>query len=87
MLYFSYEDAGGTCERADVHGTLFRPVRGLWFLCGYVLSRGGAQALLRAMPVNGPVDMWMNRQFDRLRPLAVMAPAILQRPDAGSDNS
>lgn len=87
MLYLSYEDAGGTCERADVGATLFRPVRGLWFLCGYVLSRGGAQALLRAMPVVGPVDMWINRQFDWLRPLAVMTPAILQRPDAGSDNA
>ncbi|MEQ9811497.1 MAG: family 16 glycosylhydrolase [Azospirillaceae bacterium] len=87
MLYLSYEDAGGTCERADVRGSLFRPVRGLWFLCGYVLSRGGAQALLHAMPVVGPVDMWMNRQFDWLRPLAVMTQAILQRPDAGSDNS
>lgn len=87
MLYLSYEDAGGTCERADVRGTLFRPVRGIWFLCGYILSRGGAQALLRAMPVVGPVDMWINRQFDWLRPLAVMTPAILQRPDAGTDNS
>jgi GR25 family glycosyltransferase involved in LPS biosynthesis len=87
MLYLSYEDAGGTCERAEVSATLFRPVRGLWFLCGYVLSQGGAQALLRAMPVVGPVDMWINRQFDQLRPLAITTPAILQRPDAGSDNS
>ncbi|MEC5293001.1 family 16 glycosylhydrolase [Aurantimonas sp. C2-6-R+9] len=86
MLYLSYEDAGGTCERADVRRTLFRPVRGLWFLCGYILSRGAAQALLRAMPVVGPVDMWINRQFDWLRPLAVMTPTILQRPDTGSDN-
>lgn len=87
MLYLSYEDAGGTCERADAHGTLFRPVRGLWFLSGYVLSRGGAQTLLRAMPVVGPVDMWINRQFDRLAPLAVRSAAILQRSDVGSDNS
>jgi hypothetical protein len=87
MLYLSYEDAGGTCERADAHGELFRPVRGLWFLSGYVLSRGGAQKLLRAMPVVGPVDMWINRQFDRLMPLAVRSAAILQRPDIGSDNS
>lgn len=87
MLYLSYEDAGGTCERADAHGTLFRPVRGLWFLSGYVLSRGGAQNLLRAMPVVGPVDMWINRQFDRLLPLAALSAAILQRPDVGSDNS
>lgn len=87
MLYLSYDDAGGTCERADVYGTLFRPVRGLWFLSGYVLSRGGAQGLLRAMPVVGPVDMWINRQFDRLMPLAVQSAVILQRPDVGSDNS
>lgn len=86
MLYLSYEDAGGTCERADLGRTLFRPVRGLWFLCGYVLSRGGAQSLLRAMPIVGPVDMWINKQFSRLRPLAIMSPAIQQRPDAGSDN-
>lgn len=87
MLYLSYEDAGGTCERADAHGTLFRPVRGLWFLSGYVLSQEGAQNLLRAMPVVGPVDMWINRQFDRLMPLAVRSAVILQRPDVGSDNS
>jgi hypothetical protein len=62
-------------------------LRGFWFLCGYVLSRDGAKALLRAMPVVGPVDMWINRQFHWLRPLAVMTPAILQRPDAVSDNS
>lgn len=87
MLYLSYEDAGGTCERADAHGTLFRPVRGLWFLSGYVLSQESAQNLLRAMPVVGPVDMWINRQFDRLMPLAVQSAVILQRPDVGSDNS
>ncbi|KFG90834.1 Glycoside hydrolase, family 16 [Sphingobium herbicidovorans NBRC 16415] len=87
MVYLSYEDAGGTCERADVGGTLFRPVRGLWFLSGYVLSRSGAESLLRAMPVVGPVDMWINRQFYWLRPLAIITPAILQRLDAGSDNS
>lgn len=87
MLYLSYEDAGGTCERADAYGTLFRAIRGLWFLSGYVLSRGGAQEILRAMPVVGPVDMWINRQFDLLKPLAVQSPAILQRPDTASDNS
>ena len=87
MLYLSYEDAGGTCERAEVCGMLFQPVRGLWFLCGYVLSRAGARTLLRAMPVVGPVDMWINRQFNSLKPLAVTSPSIFQRLDAGSDNA
>lgn len=87
LLYLSYQDADGTAERRDVCRNLFRPGRGLWFLSGYVLSREGAQKLLLAMPVKGPVDMWMNRRFDELRTLALSSPAILQRRDGGSDNS
>jgi hypothetical protein len=87
LLYLSYEDAGGTASRVDQCDALFRPERGLWFLSGYVLSRGGAKRLLRAMPVVGPVDMWMNYRFDELGALALTLPAILQRPDGGSDNA
>lgn len=87
LVYLSYEDAGGTAERADPCDALFRPVRGLWFLSGYVLSREGAAALLRAMPVIGPVDMWMNYRLQELGALALSSPAILQRSDCTSDNS
>lgn len=87
LLYLSYEDAGGTAERVDLGDGLFRVVRGLWFLSGYVLSREGAAALLRAMPVNGPVDLWINYQFEALGALALSSPAILQSQDAGSDNA
>jgi GR25 family glycosyltransferase involved in LPS biosynthesis len=86
LLYLSYADAGGTAARADVCETLFRPMRGLWFLSGYVLSREGAEILLRSMPVVGPVDMWINYRFEELGALALSSPAILQRPDEGSDN-
>lgn len=87
LLYLSYEDAGGTAERIEVSSMLFRPVRGLWFLSGYVLSREGAEALLRAMPVVGPVDMWMNFRFAEIDALALASPAILQRADSESANS
>jgi GR25 family glycosyltransferase involved in LPS biosynthesis len=87
LLYFSYEDAGGTALRTDKCEALFRPERGLWFLSGYVLSREGADRLLRSMPIIGPVDMWMNYRFQELGALALNSPAILQRPDGGSDNS
>ncbi|KFF32082.1 family 16 glycosylhydrolase [Pseudomonas paraeruginosa] len=87
LLYLSYADAGGTAERVDLCDALFRPVRGLWFLSGYVLSREGAAALLRAMPVIGPVDMWINYRFGELGALALSSPVILQRQDSGSDNS
>lgn len=87
LLYLSYADAGGTADRSAPCDALFRPVRGLWFLSGYVLSREGAAALLRAMPVIGPVDMWINYRFQELGALALSSPAILQRQDCVSDNS
>lgn len=87
LLYLSYVDAGGSAERADVCCDLFRPVRGLWFLSGYVLSKEGAAVLLRSMPVIGPVDMWINYRFHELRVLALSSPTILQRPDGASDNA
>ena len=87
LLYLSYSDAGGTAVRADACDSLFRPVRGLWFLSGYVLSREGAAALLRAMPVVGPVDLWMNYRFAELGALAIAWPAIAQRKDEASDNA
>ena len=87
LLYLSYADAGGTAERCEICEALFRPVRGLWFLSGYVLSRQGAMELLKAMPVVGPVDLWMNYQFVKVGALALSTPAILQREDLPSDNS
>ena len=87
LLYLSYVDAGGTALRTDVCDHLFRPGRGLWHLSGYVLSREGAASLLRAMPVVGPVDLWMNYRFEELGALALTSPAIAQRRDAVSDNA
>lgn len=87
LLYLSYSDADGTAARTDACDSLFRPVRGLWHLSGYVLSREGAAALLRAMPVVGPVDLWMNYRFAELGALALTSPAIVQRHDGGSDNA
>jgi GR25 family glycosyltransferase involved in LPS biosynthesis len=87
LVYLSYSDAGGTATRGDACDWVFRPVSGLWFLSGYVLSRKGAAALLRAMPVVGPVDLWMNFRFAELGALALTRPAIAQRQDGTSDNS
>lgn len=87
LLYLSYSDAGGTAARHDACDTLFRAERGLWFLSGYVLSREGAAALLQAMPVVGPVDLWMNYRLAELGALAVNSPVIAQRDDAVSDNA
>ena len=87
LLYLSYDDTGVSNNRVDISECLFRPSRGLWFLSGYVLSKKGAEILLKAMPVVGPVDMWINYQLVKLNALALDTPIIMQRPDSGSDNS
>jgi GR25 family glycosyltransferase involved in LPS biosynthesis len=87
LLYLSFKEAGGMAVKADECDALFRPVGGLWFLSGYVLSREGAVSLLKAMPVVGPVDLWMNYRFEELGALALARPAILQREDGASDNA
>lgn len=86
LLYLSYEDAGGTAERIELGDGLFRPVRGLWHLSGYILSREGAATLLQSLPVVGPVDLWINYHYEALGALAFSSPVIEQRQDAGSDN-
>lgn len=87
LVYLSYADAGGAALRRAPGRHVFQPERGLWFLSGYVLSRDAAAALLRAMPVVGPVDLWMNYRFRELGALALTTPAIAQRRDAPSDNA
>ena len=87
LVYLSYKDAGGTAEKANIEKFIFKPVRGFWYMSGYVISRQGALKLLKAMPVVGPVDLWVNKQFAHLDVLALTSSAIQQRDDAASDNA
>lgn len=87
MLYLSYREAGPKTQKEPVSDALFRPRRGLWQLSGYVLSKQGAQKLLNLLPVKGPVDLWINYQFDKIDVYATTRSVIDQRPDAGSDNA
>jgi GR25 family glycosyltransferase involved in LPS biosynthesis len=87
VLLLSFAEVDGGARKADVSRTHFRPVRGLWQLSGYVLSRRGAQRLLRRLPVRGPVDLWVNHQFAGLDVVAARHPVIRQRPAGASSNS
>jgi GR25 family glycosyltransferase involved in LPS biosynthesis len=87
LLYLSYREAGGQAEKKPLSELLFEPVAGLWQLSGYVLSDHGAQRILSLLPVRGPVDLWINHQFQRLDVVALRQSVIDQRPDAQSTNS
>ena len=74
-------------QKTSLSKNLFCPVRGLWYLSGYVLSRRGAERLLRRLPCRGPVDLWINHQFQELTVRATRQSKIAQRLDGGSSNS
>ncbi|MDE2913459.1 MAG: family 16 glycosylhydrolase [Paracoccaceae bacterium] len=87
LLYLSFEEAKGGAEKEYLSEYVMRPIRGLWNLSGYVLSKEGAQKLLRLLPVRGPVDLWMNHQFQHLSVFSSTSSLIEQRRDYSSSNS
>lgn len=87
LVYLSYKEAKTKAQKYEVSDHLFRPLRGLWQLSGYVLSKKGANNLLKLLPVHGPVDLWINHQFEKLDVFATSKSVIEQRIDCQSDNS
>ncbi len=87
ILYLSYKEAITGATKSSKSDLVFRPLRGLWQLSGYVLSRQGARRLLELLPVRGPVDLWINHQFNQIDVLATRDSLIDQRPDYPSSNS
>ena len=87
ILYVSYLEAKHGAPKIFVSKNVLRPQRGLWHLSGYILSREGAKKLLQILPCRGPVDLWINHQFNVLNVLATRRSIVSQRRDAISTNS
>jgi GR25 family glycosyltransferase involved in LPS biosynthesis len=87
VLYVSYLEVKHGAPKTFLSNNVFRPMRGLWHLSGYVLSRVGAEKLLRLLPCRGPIDLWINHQFEVLDVRATKRPLISQRRDVRSTNS
>jgi GR25 family glycosyltransferase involved in LPS biosynthesis len=87
ILYLSYLEVKHGAPKTILSRNIFRPVRGLWHLSGYVLSRKGAEKLIQLLPCRGPIDLWINHYFEALKVLAAKKPLIRQRRDIKSTNS
>ncbi len=87
ILYLSYKEVKHGAPKTFISSNVFRPERGLWYLSGYIVSRAGAEKLLKSLPCIGPVDLWINHQFKSLDVLAIRKSIIYQRRDLGSTNS
>ena len=87
LLYLSYKEVRHGAPKELLSAAVFRPERGLWYMSGYVLSKKGAQTLLRLLPCRGPVDLWINRKFGEMDVRALRRSMINQRLDIGSTNT
>jgi GR25 family glycosyltransferase involved in LPS biosynthesis len=88
LLYLSYQAAksDGSAKVRYAQPTN-RPSTGIWNASGYVLTPEGARKLLSLLPVYGPLDLWLNLQFDKLDVLVTPRSIIEQRMDTPSTNS
>jgi GR25 family glycosyltransferase involved in LPS biosynthesis len=86
VLYVSYLEVKHGAPKSFLSRNVFKPVRGLWQLSGYVLSQEGAKKLLRLLPCRGPIDLWINHHFDALEVRATKNSLISQRRDVKSTN-
>lgn len=87
LLYLSYREVDWGAEKESYSENLNKPLKGLWWLSGYVLSYQGAKKLLDLLPVKGPIDLWINLQFPKLDVYASVPSLIFQRNDLQSGNS
>lgn len=88
ILFLSFQEVGISSKTKKLQAGLVRkPDCGIWLASGYVLSLKGAQALLKMLPVYGPVDLWLNLQFEGLDVFLTKRPIIEQRVDVPSTNS
>ena len=87
LLYVSFKEVRHGAERVTISKSISKPIRGLWYFSGYILSAKGAKRLLQLLPVCGPIDLWINHQFALLEVLSTAKSLIEQRSDSTSGNS
>lgn len=88
ILFLSYEYAQGIKKNKFNHfSVVHKPDGGIWQASGYVLSNKGVNKLLDLLPVYGPVDLWFNLQFDKLKVYYSEDSIIKQRSDISSSNA
>ena len=59
---------------------------GVWWLSGVFISQRAAKKLVDNFPIIGPIDVWINYQFDDLNVYGTMYNCINQDHKSSSDN-
>lgn len=72
----------------DPHSkNLIRLYNGVWWMSSYILTRAAAEKLLDNLPIVGPVDVWINYQFEYLNAYMTPGNLITQTGMTDSDNT
>lgn len=86
IFYLSYKEVEWGAEIIPFSKHLNRPIRGLWWLSGYVISNSGAKKIIDKLPITGPVDLWINHQLPKIDVFSTSRSIIFQRNDLKSNN-
>jgi len=87
MLYFSGLPSKNGFKWDPHSEHLVKLHQGVWWMSGYMLSREGAKKLLKCLPIIGPVDVWINHQFDYINAYMCKWNLIDQGGDDTSNNA
>ena len=66
---------------------LLRLYNGVWWMSGIIVTKKAAQKLLDNLPIIGPIDVWINYQFDDMNVYMCEENLVEQRIDYESSNT
>tara|TARA_R110002124_G_scaffold71901_1_gene192345 strand:- start:5084 stop:5920 length:837 start_codon:yes stop_codon:yes gene_type:complete len=87
ILYISALPAEHGFQWEEFSEDLVKVNNGIWWLSGFIVSNKGAKALIDALPIVGPVDVWINYQFKDLNVYMTKCNLIDQNIGIPSDNT
>jgi len=87
MIYLGYLPDRYSFEIKELNDFMFEVKNGIWFLSSYIISWEGVKGLLSRLPIFGPIDLWIQLQFDFLNPLATKKFLCIQEDFVKSSNT
>jgi GR25 family glycosyltransferase involved in LPS biosynthesis len=87
MLYVGYLPDAWSFEFEELNEFTYKIKNGVWFLSSYIISWEAINELLNRLPIFGPVDMWIQFQFDFLKPIATKKFLCIQEDYYKSSNT
>lgn len=86
IFYVSYQPCQYGFKSEQYTEDIVKITSGVWWLSGVFISQKAAKKLIDNFPIIGPIDVWINYQFDDLNVYGTMYNCINQDSVSASDN-